>query len=200
MKFPPYIYLPICLLLLLSACNKRLSPGQYMSHLNNDRSVVDTFNSSIFHLEMIFRPFEFMVLNEIGPDHASESTFDQMEPHYKPYSHFVMRVFSDDKKNDPLGYKNKTGEEYFTRIQYLTGPFKEDIRLVQNNDTFPCIDHIYVRGFNLRPFEQMVCVFDHEFDRGESAQLLYNGLLSDFKPVQFNFKSQSIKNIPILKI
>jgi len=197
-----HIYAAIYMLCLifLGGCNKSLGPVEFSRHINNIPELKSQVKNNQFVLEAEFKPSEYMALLEFSPDNITSKKFDEIVKQYENSTHFTVKFFASDKASEMLRHNLQGDESYYDRIHYLSTDISSDFSLIQGEDTTPCSLHIYERAYSIRPFQQVVLVFETEVGDSEDFELIYNGRLSNYDMLRFPYSHKVIQKIPKLKI
>ena len=91
-------------ILLLSSCNKKLDPIQYVNWFKNSKENLIEKKSAHYLYEIRYLSPEANLLMEFGQNNDSINKYLIEE---KNWSKFELKIFTLDKKQDVLKYNNK---------------------------------------------------------------------------------------------
>jgi hypothetical protein len=147
----------ILLIILVSACRKRLAPENYVNWFKNSKENLSEVKTTNYNYELRYLSPEVGALMEFGGDRDS---FNRYISEYKQWSNFNLKIFASEKDKDILKYKLTQENEYFERLQYFISYINNDIVAIgESNDTIPCAFHHYERTYKMTPFSSVSLSF-----------------------------------------
>lgn len=183
----------------LGGCKKSMNPVDYTNYFRQSKDLKvrkEAYNSV---LDAEYKSPEYMALLEFTPETLHKDSFNNIFDDYRNYTHFMVKFYAEDLNSEFLKYKIQNDEQYYGRVQYFSAGIASDFKLVQGTDTIPCSIHLFERAYSIRPYEQIVLVFDKSIDRSKDVHLIYQGLFSPV-PTKFEFSKETLQNIPNLKL
>jgi hypothetical protein len=171
--------------------------GKKDNGLYKDKKVDD------FKFSCMLRPIEWISIHEIDKLKLNINSYDSIKKTYEGLQYFALKIVNS-KIPELVSYKAEgDNEAYQNNFNYYTGGMKNDIYLVDNNDTLPCVLFHYERNYGSSP----VNIFDIAFkdnsrkkEEKEEKQLVFNGEHIGVGIIKFDFEKADLKNIPKLKL
>ncbi len=187
-------------LLMFGCAPDYVTPNGYVNYFN------ETSNGLI--KEQCFEQLQFKaavvtnsllaIKRSLGNEERIASNLKQIEN----LTYFVFKIHSN-KKSDPFLEGAKTREEYAMRMQYANTGIQKDFKLEYNQTTIDCRVVIFEPARNLSEEQTFSLVFD-DLKLSEvvlsDVKLIYDDKLFGLGVMKFNFKKESIKAIPNLKL
>jgi hypothetical protein len=180
-------------LILLSSCNRPLSPEQYVAWMENEKNGLHkTRPVGELNFELQFYTPELMYLQSNEQNAESTKTNNGIV-----YCGLVIRC---EKENvDPLGYNAGSTDEYYQRQSYFAFAYKNDVVLKTGANTYPCEFLVSQNIPGMQKELKFLMAFDIKTDPGDLTVQI-NDRVFGGGYLQFKFKRKDIKNIPNLKL
>lgn len=178
---------------------KALTPNDYLQwvkEVDNKLHVVKEIGSYRYQLQ--YKPSAYIALIEQRKTHTDDTVqFNQRLRDLEGTLQFNLSLSHQDYGSI---LNQSLGEEYFSRLEYLTLKLKDDLELRIDDNIIPCHFYHFERNYNLAPFVTMVFGFDisnlnTDFKK---IQVVYNDQLLGAGPIVFSFNHTTLDNIPTL--
>lgn len=195
-----YTLLLICFwqLTIGSSCQtEKLSPELYVDYINsNDNGFVkvEQMNGVVFSLQ--YRPVDYDCIQQLGYDKLTSDLLDKCKQESSGVYQFVLRIGSEDHKSDPLTLHITSENEYYNRLSYYNGEdMKEDLLLIQGNDTMTCVFTHFERSFHMSQYNQVLISFQRKMGKENDKDdlvLLLNERIYNIGTIKFRFDIDDI--------
>lgn len=199
MKFTKYLFL-LCFLLILLGCEEDvLSPKKYIAWIEsrgNGMIVEKEINN--YHFSTFFRPVDYQVVKELGQSTISKETLKEKRAEMADLQYFTFRIGLVNGNGDVLKENINEPQEYQSRIEYFSFAMQKDLRLVDGQDTLPCVIYHFERSYGVAPH----CNFNLAFEKGGdigNKTLIFDDQLLGIGRVKLTIKEEDINSIPALK-
>jgi hypothetical protein len=144
-------------IILISSCNKKLDPIEYVNWFKNSKENLNEKKSAHYLYEIRYLSPEANLLMEFGQNNDSINKYLIEE---KNWSKFELKIFTIDKKQDVLKYNNKQKSDYFEKMQYLITGINEDITATKKDgNIISCSFHHFERSYNISPYLNLTFSF-----------------------------------------
>jgi len=188
--------------LLFSSCEKsKLNAKEYKEwYSENDNSLESEKRIGEFIYKLKYLPVEAIILEAIKNN--PEVTRDELlkiQEEQKDIQTFLFRIELDIKGADPMKYQLKDQIEYQKRVEYYSFIVKNDIFLVDGNDTLPCIIHHFERYYGSAPYLNLMVGFKGTSNCNDK-KLIYNDIVFNNGIIKLTINKEEIENIPELTI
>lgn len=113
--------------------------------------------------------------------------------------YFDLKILLKDNEGELLKAGLNSREEYDRRVKYFSFGMQQDIRLVDGQDTLPCVMYHFERAYDVTPVCTLLLGFERADKNAERPKTLLfydkvfnNGLL------KFTFKENRLQTLPKL--
>lgn len=210
--FKTYIFLFASALIFSSCGRSSLNPVEYVRYVqdaNNGLAVQENINGVKYVLQ--YQPADYLVLLETGDPNITPQAFKQEHERFKGLEHYNLQI--DRKGLDSLlGSEQKTqrsasngpnsvlNTQYSNpTTEYLDFGIKNDIKLIEGNDTVRCAICECESDGGIHPYYSFIIGFPKKEFNGD-RQFLLNGKRIKAGDVKFFVTRKSITEIPEVRI
>jgi len=199
------IYNPVifcCLILMFLSCGKeQLIPSEYSEWIKDPKNgMIDTEIAGGFEYTLFYQPVDLKILQAKG-ENITDEELQQSRDEMKGMEYFMLRIAAVDE-SDVLKKNLADENEYYLRTDYLSTVMQDDLSLVIDTDTMPCVLYHYEKNYHLYPFINILLAFENSNSENVSDDrvvLLNDRALSGFG-IKFRIYGEDINKIPQLKL
>lgn len=179
-------------LLILSGCSSDLPKQAYVDWVQDlDNGLIVRKEIGNFAFELFYKPLDYQILQAGENVTAIDS--------YKDTQHYTLKIESlsgvDVLKNGAID-----DAEYNNRLFYLADYIQNDLRLIENGDTLPCLFSHYERNYGLAPYAKVTFAFQAHANSSYSAKTIqYDDPVFGAGRLHFHYSKSVLENIPNLK-
>ena len=189
-----------------SCSNHELKPANYVQWVEDPKNGLNTekkIGDLVFSIQ--YKPTDYIVLQQSQKPIIDSSDYYRIKHDIEGLLYFNFSISNTDNSKSPLYYKINSAEEFQYRISYFSFEISNDIHLVYNNDTFPCLLHHFERTYDLMPKVNIVLGFEKpenfiENEIEQDLQFVYSDKIFGVGRTQLIIDKKHIKEIPKLKI
>ncbi|MBN2786873.1 MAG: hypothetical protein JXQ69_00990 [Paludibacteraceae bacterium] len=157
----------IILTLILFSCstnrNSYIYPFEYLKWINthNTKLSKDTIIGDYDFLFQ-YKPLNYLVLSDLNSiNEVKSAMFDSVLQEYKGVQYYLLRIKPLEQFADNKYLLNK--ETVFDKeIEYFAFHMKQDLKLVEANDTLPCMMFNYDRVYRNAPYYTFLLGFEQK--------------------------------------
>ncbi len=185
---------------MFQACSPvSLSPSDYVRWVENgENGLCATKQIEDFEFSILYKPLNYVALRETNKDSVTEERIEKNKDELKDLQYFTLKIKAKEG-NDLLKTGISTDQEYFDRLNYLSGFMQDDIKLIEGKDTLICKLFHMERNYGLAPYNNFVLGFSAT--KNENDKLVeINDKAFGVGKVILKIKKEDIQNIPQLKI
>lgn len=178
----------LCFLLISCGPNTVSTDEELQAYiLDEDNGLVKKWNDGDLNVDIILRPSESLVAQEIGKGRPDTTTVSRLRKKYSKNLYFMMSV----SKGDAEALHSLDGfGEYSEVLQVLSFRMNEFVRLTTSeNDTIPVADFLLNRTYGLTRSTDILFVFSNEKIKDDRwIQFEFNefGLKTGIQKFRFN--------------
>ena len=115
---------------------KSLPPVDYIKYVNNTKNGLKiNKHMDEVNYSMQYRTADYQVTNEQKDPHLKTEVWKKEKQKYDDLEYYVLQIQSAKTNQDVLTLNLNSEEEYLQRQKYYSFSFKDDIRMVEGNDT-----------------------------------------------------------------
>jgi hypothetical protein len=195
-----YLYI-IGVLIGIGACKtEEVSVSDYIKWVGDkDNGLYKNTDMNDFKFGCMYKPVEWLSLREVKRSKLNISKFDSVRNELKGLQYFSLKI-ENNKVPELVSYQAEDNEAYQKNFNYYTGGMKNDIYLVVNEDTLPCILFHYERNYGASPIN----IFDLAFENSNTnvnadKQIIVYAEHMGMGIIKFKFNKEDINDIPKLK-
>jgi hypothetical protein len=189
--------------LLLQRCGAaraEMLPAEYVQWVEDEQNglkAAKTIGDYTFELQ--YKPDEYVVLRENSVAMPSAQEMRSETASIADMQYFTFRI-SSDSGNDLLNDEPESASEYSSRLVYFSSLMQQDISLVENGDTLPCMLFHFERTFGVDTRSTFLLGFPKSKDMSTEKTFIYDDQELRTGTIILNIAGESIQNIPSLKL
>lgn len=149
------------------SCTTRLSPNEYIRWVNNaEHDLIREYEIQGLHIKGIYRPNNYILLNELGPETINQKHIDEESTALKTVQYYELVISRDSA--DFIKEQSNSNDEYLNNLYYFTFNFKNDIQLIYPDvDTMPVKLYHFERAYSLSNAKKILLVFEDNGYKGD---------------------------------
>lgn len=197
-------FIVIFTILLAVGCGSDMSLDidEYKEWLTDNKyiySKTKRINPLVFMLT--YRPVHEMVLAQSKGKILSKDEFLEAEYELEGLQYYTLKIgLEGDAKTNITNYKVSNKSESDQRLYYLSFLMKNDIYLIEGNDTLNCQLYHFERAFNLSNHRTFNLAFDKsENGKNKDKTIIIDSPFFGTGPVKMKFQAKELNNIPTIK-
>lgn len=204
-KMSKWHYIFIIFSVVISACNStptQLNIPEYIKWVENPgNSLKKEKTIGDFSYKVFYKPADFIALREAvntgkqEDKEAIQKRSDEIQNFYQ----FNFDIVSADGKTSVLKHNITSEAEYGARINYFVSHAQQDFKLVQGNDTLPCISYHFERTYGITPKNTILLGFAKP-NTLDDIQLIFTNRLFNTGDIKFQFSKNTLTKIPRLTL
>lgn len=186
----------------LTACSKQeLIPSEYVVWVNDEANGL--LKKKTIHpltVEALYKPLPYIIANEFRSNTISKVEYDKRVEELNGMQYYTLKLSITDKLNvTNYGVSNMSQQD--ERITYLSFAMKNDIQLVEGNDTLNCALYHFERSHDLNPHRTFVLAFEKtDKNNQQDKTLILDLAYFQTGPIKLNFKAADLEKLPNLKL
>jgi hypothetical protein len=198
------VLLFISILCFLYSCNQKqiLSIEDYVKWIDNEENVLHVKKTiGEFYVDVQYMTPDYCTAKEMGLENArNQDSFKVVRSQKEDLQTILLTIGSPQNKDgDLLQFISASKQTTFNQlVQYFSFAIKDDISLVCDKDTLPCVLHVFERNYGLAPTISIVCSFEKS-KRITDKTFIFQDKALGIGIVKINFKESDFKNIPTIK-
>lgn len=192
----------VCLLLswiLLSCQPTSLSPDGLAAFIDDEgNGLKKTVTVGGTTIELLYRPTDVLVSQEIGSNVLSQASLDSLRDKYDDYFYFIVNLSKDNK--EALQIQENGFGQYSELVQTLAFNMSDYTTMTTaSRDTIPVADYVLNRTYGLSSATEMLFVFNRENAiTNEWVQINLNEFGLQTGNQRFRFETLDLLNGPTI--
>lgn len=187
-------------LLVLGCGKKELSPRDYMTWLQENRSnLIKRKEVGNFFFEVEYMPAAEMILKDIKDPEIDIKKFRKELREEQNMQCFVFKIGLIGEY-DIMNYGVTGANDYSLRVKYFSFDMQNDLQLVDGKDTLCCQHHIFERTYGLTPHLTFSEGFSAINNDNEEKIFIFNDRMFGNGPIKIKFEKRLISSIPVIKL
>jgi hypothetical protein len=190
-------------------CNKAcvsLEPTDYINWVENaDNGFAVTKQLSKYKFELQYKPLEYVVLQDNYGKLFSEKEMKKSMRDIEDMQYFTFRI-SDENGGDLLRDEITAVEQFSSRLAYFSSEMQKDVKLIESNDTLPCLLFHFERTYGVDPRSTFVLGFPLGKKDGKGGMpaetdkvFLFDDHQLGAGPIYMTISADKINQVPFLK-
>jgi len=179
-------YFLLIFLGLISACQYKLSPTEYIDWAEENLTKQRLVNSYVFNVMQ--RTSNYETLLRTGHQVVDQVTFTKEKAKLEGLEYYEVNISLEDQSIDITSKGTSTLEEKQSNIYYFSYSFQQDIHLMKGDQKIPCTLFHFKRSSqvsNIRSFMLGFAIPEHL--KEEISTLVIQGQPLNTGPVTFKF-------------
>ncbi len=190
----------ILLVLLCIACRSDYLPSdiiQYAHNPENGLRVVKQIGNLEF--DLLYQTPSYIVASEERSNEISTNTFNSRSAELQDLQYFRLKVGVLDGQGNITTYRVANTDDQQNRLYYLSYRFKEDLMLIQGQDTLRASFCHFERNYDIAPHRNFIIGFP-KTEEVADRQLLINSSELGTGPVKLRITQKAIDGTPDIKL
>jgi hypothetical protein len=192
---------PVLIICMLTSCKKKeLECNEFIRWIENeDNGLRVTKKIDDYNFTLQYKPFEYIFLLENKSLKPSLVDFNARKNEMGGMQYYTLRISSESTR-ELMNVGNQQETDYYGKLEYFTSFMNDDICLVQNGDTLPCLLFHFERNYGLSPNNDFVLGFESGAKQVEGGErtIIYNDQVLGTGKVKFSISNQDINYAPKL--
>lgn len=194
---------PLLVLVILLGCGKSiLSIVEYEKWIRNPvNGLVKERVVSQVKYKLTFQPTDWLLAKATRLNYTNLEV-DKIKGDYSNVLSFTMDITSENEEVSMLKLNLDNQSEYYTRLNYYSNLFQQDVYVVEGFDTLPCRFAHMEQSYNASPFNTITIEFLRTTKEVEyqDIYLVYYDRIFNTGLIKFHFKGGDLNDIPDLKL
>ncbi len=188
--------------LLISSCaKKQLEPKELLEFIEDDSNgFVQTKTIDEYTFKVMYQPIEYIVLKEIKDNILTKKIIEEKKKELDNLQYFLLEIEIPSEKGDLLKYNLTDNNEYYYRLKYFSFDMQNDIQLIENKDTLPCVLYHFERTYGLTSKCKITLAFENSPKTNTNKIFVLNENVLGVGIVKLQFDYKELLNIPELKL
>jgi hypothetical protein len=195
-----YILVLMVCLWLMSCQQKTATPKEYVAWVEdegNGLSVGKEFDDIAY--AVLYKPANYIVAKEFLNGGIKQPQIAERIKALGDMQYMTLRITSL-KASELLRAGITNENEYYERLEYFMNDIQQDIYLVEDKDTLPCVLNHFERTYGLAPFNNFVLGFHKSNNKQVDKLFVYDDQLFGTGKVMIGIKASDINQAPQLKL
>lgn len=188
----------------INTVNQEVSIPEYFRWVENkENGLIKRKEIGNYFFELQYKPTEYVTLQMLQDEKFDSLTFKKESENNSDMLYFTLRIGSIEGNDSPISSNMQESGEFFKRVEYLSFEIQKDFKLVEGRDTLSCLLNHFERTYELTPYNTFVLAFANPVEGGvpeKDLKFIYNDNVFGSGTVNFIIKSETINNVPKIKI
>ena len=155
-------------------------------------------------VNLLYKPLDFVIANEFRSNQIKQDDYDSRKEELKGLQYYNLQVsVPNHPKLNITNYRVANAEEQQQRLYYLSFYMKNDIRLIQGQDTLAPVLYHFERSYDMAGHRTFVLAFIENQSEDKTPidrTLVIDSPIMGTGPIKLKIKEEDLKNIPTLKL
>ncbi|MGZ3884392.1 MAG: hypothetical protein ACXVP0_11730 [Bacteroidia bacterium] len=107
-----------------------------------------------------YKPLEQMLLAATDGKPVSDTEKKELEKEYGRYEYYTLEIGIEHFNSEIMKYNLQSAEDYEERVNYYAFQFQNDLSLVVDKDTLPCLSYHFERNYGIAPNARFLLAFN----------------------------------------
>ncbi len=183
-----------------SCAKKTASPQEYISWVedeDNGLSVGKSFDDISY--TVLYKPVSYVVAKEFINGGIKQEGIAKRIKDLGDMQYVTLRIKSL-KANELMRAGIKDESEYYQRLEYFMSDIQNDIYLIEDQDTLPCILNHFERTYGIAPYNNFVLGFGKTMHKNADKIFVFEDKLFGTGKVMLRIEAKDIDGVPQLKL
>jgi hypothetical protein len=148
-----------------------------------------------------YKPVDYIIAMETRDEKLTRAIYKEKHDELSGLQYFDLRIEIDKANGELLKYALRSGSQYESRVTYLAFDIKNDIKLVDGNDTLECVMSHFERVYDIVPYATILLGFkDTGGNLMHEKTLVFHDKLFGKGIIKFTFLPADLQTIPQLEV
>lgn len=188
--------------LLFSACKNEVLPSELVGYVANPENGLHKIKTvGDLKVDLQYKPLAYMISNELRKNDIPQSAFQQRASELDGLQYYNLKLSVDQPGKDITNYEVYDDAAQQNRLYYLSFGMKQDISLVQGQDTLKPVLYHFERSFNLTKHRTFVVAFkEHDLEHQLDKTFVLESPELGTGPIKLKIQKDDLQNTPSLKL
>ena len=148
-----------------------------------------------------YRPLPYVAVMEHKQPQIPETLVDKRVKELTGMHYFLLRMQSNTNNADVLNFQSASLEDYQNRVSYFSFDFRNDLQLVDGQDTLSCKLYHFERRYGVTPYVEFMLGFpaaDSAITAHQDKTLLIKNRVFGHRPLPITIQKDAINRVPQL--
>ncbi|MDQ3110676.1 MAG: hypothetical protein M3R17_12350 [Bacteroidota bacterium] len=179
---------------------QELPVAEYIQWVESEESGLHaTKTISDYTFELQYKPLDYVVLQDKKQNDLTPAGLKAAKEDISDMQYYTFRI-QVPKGKDANKYGLSNDQEFYGRLQYFSLEMQQDLELIENGDTLPCLMFHYERTYGIDPRATFVMAFSSRGNSGADKTLLFSDHTLGVGTVLITISGNDIKNTPALTL
>jgi hypothetical protein len=147
-----------------------------------------------------YKPYQYVICEEARTNALPDTTFKKKTGELNGMQYYNLRIEVKDGNGELLKYGVASASEYKQRVNYFSFGMQNDIKLVEGNDTLPCLLYHYERAYDVVPYGTFLLAFPLSKNSNSDRTLIFFDRGFNKGIIKFFYRGVDINNQPQLQV
>lgn len=152
-------------------------------------------------VDLQYKPISFVVVNEFRKNEISKAEYQDRHRSLQSLQQFNLKLSINKSGQDITTFGLSNASDQQGRLYYLSFGMKDDIRLIDGQDTLAPVLYHFERSYDLAGHRTFVLAFEaKEESQHKDKTLVFDSRVLETGPIKITIEEKDIKKIPKLKL
>jgi hypothetical protein len=183
----------------ISTRQKSLGAGEYISWVENPENglfVTKPVGDYVFTLQ--YKPLPYVVMQDEKRPLKKKEMQDKTVS-FSDMQYYTFRIGTVSGK-DVQRFNIDNDQQFYSRLEYFSLNMQNDLKLIDNGDTLPCLLYSFERTYGIDPRASFVIAFNKSKTPGAAKTLMYSDQALGTGPILLSISASDLQQIPELSL
>ena len=204
LSIKPSFLISCFLVLFLASCKQSLEPKAYVQWVKSSENGLHKIKEiAPLKMDVLYTPRDYHIVNNLRSNEIDGSTYEAEKERLGElqYYHLKLSISNSNGKAHIGNYEVQNIAEQQERLGYLSFGMKEDIYLLEQGDTLPCMAYHYEQAYDVKPHRSFLIAFAQREGLAKTDKtFVLDSPVFGTGPMKVQISSSDLLNIPDLKI
>lgn len=181
--------------------NIKLTPGDYVNWvqakehgLKKEKTIDD------IRYTALYKPSKYVICEEERTNTLADSIVKRKTKELDGMQYYNLKIELKDGTGEFLKHGASSAADYKERVNYFAFAMQNDIKLVEGNDTLPCLLFHFERAYDVVPYGTFLLAFSLPKNSNTDRTLIFDDNGFNKGIIKFFFRAVDINNQPQLEV
>ena len=198
-----HYFLCLTLCIFICSCERTLPPSQLVAYVQNPENGLHKKKQiGPLKIEVQYQPLASVIANELHKDAITQEEYQHRLPDLENLQYYTLKLSVDQAGKNISTYGIQNSQEEQERLYYLSFLMKNDIHLIEGQDTLSPVLYHFERSYDLADHRAFVIAFKNKQKDKllDKTFVFQSDILGTPIPVKFKFKENDLQKTPQLKL
>ncbi len=186
----------------LLACDSSMPASALVQYVNDPANgLKKNKTSGAINIGLQYKPVPYLIAHEFRKNEIKASDYKERQDALQNLQHFNLQLSVNQDGQDITRYGLRNPSDNQGRLYYLSFGMRDDIRLIEGQDTLAPVAYHFERSYDLANHRTFVLAFESKKENiGKDKTLILRSKALGIDPTAITISQNDLNKIPKIKL